>query len=61
MKKQAYFVVYSLQMANFLCRHGFDIVKISDSEKDPRFKVCLFLDSPKLQKTMKAYKREGRC
>ena len=59
-EKPNYFVVYSLQMMMYLCRKGFDVKKVSDSEDDPKYKVFLFADSPKIQKAVKAYKKEWR-
>jgi ATP-dependent Clp protease adapter protein ClpS len=44
-----YYVIRSLKMANFLVRAGFDILKVSDSEQDPNFKVFLFNDSKELR------------
>lgn len=46
-------------MANHLVRNGHDILKVEDSEKDPRFKVFLFEDSAALHNTMKQFHRGG--
>ncbi|WP_352168640.1 DUF5659 domain-containing protein [Proteiniborus sp. MB09-C3] len=47
-----YYVVKSLKLANFLVRQGFDILKVSDSEHDPKFKVFLFQDCSELRKSI---------
>lgn len=46
-------------MANFLVRHGFNIKKVDDSEKNNQFKVFLFSDSNELRATMAQFNREG--
>lgn len=46
------YIVRSLSMTNWLCNHGHQILKVEDSEKDPRFKVFLFEDSVELHNTM---------
>lgn len=45
-------------MTNWLCNHGHRILKVEDSEKDPRFKVFLFEDSAALHNTMKQFRKE---
>ena len=49
------YIIRSLSMANHLVRNGHDILKVEDSEKDPRFKVFLFEDSAALHNTMKQF------
>ena len=57
--KEQYIIIRSLSMTNWLCRNGHDILKVSDSEIDPRFKVFLFQDTAALHNTMKQFpKRE---
>lgn len=47
-----YYVVKSLKLANFLVRQGFDILKVSDSEHNPEFKVFLFGDCQELRRSI---------
>lgn len=54
---KGYYVIYSLSMMNYLVRSGFDVVKVSDSTRNPKIKVFLFMDTPQLQETMKEFKR----
>lgn len=50
-----YYVVKSLAMANFLVRQGFDILKVSDSRENSRFKVFLFRDCKELRDSMSMF------
>lgn len=52
-----YYAVYSLSMVNHLVRSGFDIVKVSDNERDSKYKKFLFYDNFKLRESMSSYKR----
>lgn len=54
-----YYPIYSLSMANFLVRNGFDIVKVDDNERDNRLKKFLFYDNANLRNAMTTYKRQG--
>lgn len=49
------YIVRSLAMTNWLCNNGYKILKVEDSEKDPRFKVFLFEDTVALHNTMKQF------
>lgn len=50
-------IIRSLSMTNFLARHGHPILKVEDSEKNPKLKVFFFEDTPELHNTMaKFYK-----
>ena len=51
------YIVHSLDMINYLCRCGNDIIKIEDSQKDPtgKFKVCIFADTDKLHSDLSEY------
>jgi len=51
-----YIIIRSLSMTNWLCLHGHRIIKVSDSEKDSKFKVFLFHDTDALRKTMSEFK-----
>ncbi len=46
------YIVRSLSMTNWLCNNGHKILKVEDSEKDPRLKVFLFEDTAALHNTM---------
>jgi hypothetical protein len=51
------YIVRSLSMTNWLCNNGHKILKVEDSEKDPKFKVFLFEDSAALHDTMKHFQK----
>ncbi|WP_420324012.1 DUF5659 domain-containing protein [Lacrimispora celerecrescens] len=51
-------IIRSLSMTNWLCRNGHEILKVSDSEIDPRFKVFLFQDTAALHNTMKQFPKK---
>lgn len=53
------YIVKSLAMANWLCNSGFKILKVEDSERDPKFKVFLFKDTPALHRVMMDYPNKG--
>lgn len=53
--KTKMYIVRSLNMTNWLCNHGFQILKVEDSEKDSRFKVFLFEDTATLHNMMKQF------
>lgn len=46
--KTPMYIVRSLNMTNWLCNNGFKILKVEDSEKDAKYKVFLFEDTPAL-------------
>lgn len=47
--------VRSLNLANYLCNHGYKMKKVIDSDKNPRFKVFLFEDSKAIQDSIATY------
>lgn len=47
--------VRSLDLANYLCNHGYKMKKVIDSDKNPQFKVFLFEDSKAIQKCIATY------
>ena len=55
------FIIRSLNMANWLCRNGHDILKVEDSEKDPtgKLKVFFFEDTVALHATMTRFRKKG--
>lgn len=52
------YIVRSLSMANWLCNNGHKILKVEDSEKNPKFKVFLFENTPNLHNTMAKFRKE---
>lgn len=54
--KTTMYIVRSLNMVNWLCSHGFKILKVEDSEKDEKLKVFFFEESPALHHTMMMYR-----
>lgn len=52
------YVIWSLNMTNWLCNNGFKILKVEDSEKDDRFKAFFFEDTPALHSMMMKYRKE---
>lgn len=50
------YIVRSLSMTNWLCNNGYKILKVEDSEKDPRFKVFIE-DTTALHNTMKQFQK----
>lgn len=53
------YIIRSLAMTNWLCNHGFQILKVEDSEKNEKLKVFFFEDSPALHEIMMQYRRKG--
>lgn len=52
------YIVKSLSMANWLCNNGHKILKVEDSEKNPKYKVFLFEDTAELHNTMKRFPKD---
>lgn len=52
------YIVRSLSMANWLCNNGHKILKVEDSEKNSKFKVFFFEDTPDLHNTMAKFRKE---
>lgn len=52
-------IVRSLSMANWLTNNGFKILKVEDSEFNPRLKVFFFEDTKELHKTMVQFRKEA--
>lgn len=49
------YIVRSLELANWLCNRGCKILKVEDSEKNPRFKVFLFKDTKQIRNSVSEY------
>ena len=52
--KTTMYIVRSLNMVNWLCSHGFKILKVEDSEKDEKQNEIYFEESPALHHTIMA-------
>lgn len=48
-------MVRSLDLANYLCNHGFKMKNVIDSDKNPRFKIFIFEDSRNIQCCISTY------
>lgn len=55
--KTKMYIVRSLSMANWLCNNGHKILKVEDSESNPRFKVFLFEDTASLRNTIAQFRK----
>ena len=55
MKNDEVCTVRSLDLANYLCNHGYRIKNVIDSDKNSRFKVFIFEDSKNLQSCISTY------
>ncbi len=53
--KTEMYIVRSLALANWLCGQGHPILKVEDSEKNPRFKVFLFEDTKNVRNSVTEY------
>ena len=49
------YIVKSLELTNWLCNRGYKILKVEDSEKNPKFKVFLFKDTKQLRSSISEY------
>lgn len=47
--------VRSLALANYLCNHGFQMQKVIDSEKNPKYKIFLFEDNKEIRNSITTY------
>lgn len=47
--------VRSLALANYLCNQGFKMLKVEDSEKNPKFKIFLFEDNKAIRSCITTY------
>ena len=54
------YIVRSLDLTNWLCGQGYRILKVEDSEKNPKYKVFLFEDTKQIRNRVTEYlsKRE---
>lgn len=58
--KTEMYIVRSLELANWLCNRGYKILKVEDSEKNPRFKVFLFEDTKQIRSSVSEYLSQKR-
>lgn len=49
------YIVRSLELTNWLCGQGYQILKVEDSEKNPKYKVFLFEDTSQIRKSVSEY------
>ena len=58
--KTQMYIVRSLDLTNWLCGQGYRILKVEDSEKNPKYKVFLFEDTKQIRNSVTEYlsKRE---
>lgn len=49
------YIVRSLDLTNWLCGQGYPILKVEDSEKNPRYKVFLFEDTKQIRNSVAKY------
>lgn len=54
-KKTDMYIVKSLDLANWLCRRGFTILKVEDNVRNPKYKVFLFEDTKKIRDKVTEY------
>lgn len=53
--KKDFYIALSLNLANYLCHKGFDIIKVEDSYSNPAQKVFFFERSEGLEKLADEY------
>ena len=49
------YTIRSLDLMNWLCHKGYTVIKVIDSDKDPKFKVFLFEDSFEIRRAVTDY------
>lgn len=49
------YIVRSLELTNWLCGQGYKILKVEDSEKNPRYKIFLFEDTKQIRNSVSEY------
>lgn len=54
-KDEPKYLVYSLSLANWLCRHGHNIINIEDNHRHPKYKVFAFFDSWQLRNDIASF------
>lgn len=54
-QKTDMYIVKSLDLANWLCRRGFKILKVEDNVRNPKYKVFLFEDTKKIRDKVTEY------
>ncbi|WP_442868025.1 hypothetical protein [Caproiciproducens sp. CPB-2] len=51
--------IYSLKMANYLIRNGYDMQRVSMNYNNTSYCVFEFIDTTALRQTMSLFKRRG--
>ncbi|WP_442877870.1 DUF5659 domain-containing protein [Caproiciproducens sp. CPB-2] len=54
-----YIPIYSLKMANYLIRNGYDMQRVSMNYNNTSYCVFEFIDTTALRQTMSLFKRRG--
>lgn len=49
------YIVRSLELTNWLCGQGYKILKVEDSEKNPKYKIFLFEDTKQIRNSVAKY------
>lgn len=49
------YIVKSLDLANWLCRRGYRILKVEDNVENPKYKVFLFEDTKEIRNKVTEY------
>lgn len=60
MEQEQTLTIYTLKLANYLCKHGIDMVGVYDNAEDSRYKVFLFPDTEKTKKLIDKYTTQQR-
>ena len=50
--KTKMYIVRSLELTNWLCGQGYKILKVEDSEKNPKYKIFLFEDTKQIRNSV---------
>lgn len=54
------YTIRSLHLMNWLCRRGYTVVKVLDSDKLSQYKIFLFEDSPEIRQAVSDYLMEQK-
>lgn len=55
------YIVRSLELTNWLCGQGYKILKVEDSEKNPKYKIFLFEDTKQIRNSVAKYLLQKGC
>lgn len=51
------FGAYTLKLTNYLGHKGFDVVEVRSDEKNPHYKVFMFVNTPELQDAVSEFRK----